>query len=359
MITELINFFSLFPPFLKMRRLYFMHKGFNEPMWGGGIFKQNIKEAFAKFLSSEELSSEQYKEKLIKDIVNCYLLYGSTPDEYFLFDMLHSDYEKRSSYVTDMDKDKTAIRVTGIDLFKRDLCNKFNFYCKTADFFKRKAILVENVEDRKRFVQMTLECKKVFAKLLEGSYGANAIMFEINSEADALEAFDKLLRTESKWIVEECIIQAKCMAQWNSSSVNTVRIPSFLCGGKSNILGPFFRTGRKGCIIDNAGGGGIFAVLNPDTGVVETDGMNELGKYYVNHPDSGLQYRGFQIPEWDNLLDITRKIHLTMPFHRYIAFDFAYTDQGWVLIEGNWGQLISQYNNKIGLKKKFHQYMGC
>ena len=61
MITELINFFSLFPPFLKMRRLYFMHKGFNEPMWGGGIFKQNIKEAFAKFLSSEELSSEQYK----------------------------------------------------------------------------------------------------------------------------------------------------------------------------------------------------------------------------------------------------------------------------------------------------------
>ncbi len=43
--------------------------------------------------------------------------------------------------------------------------------------------------------------------------------------------------------------------------------------------------------------------------------------------------------------------------HRYIGFDFAYTPEGWVLIEGNWGQIISQYHNKIGQKERFKELM--
>jgi hypothetical protein len=49
-----------------------------------------------------------------------------------------------------------------------------------------------------------------------------------------------------------------------------------------------------------------------------------------------------------------------MPHHRYIGWDFALTDDGWVLIEGNWGQFLSQYVDKIGLKSKFMDCMyGC
>ena len=45
------------------------------------------------------------------------------------------------------------------------------------------------------------------------------------------------------------------------------------------------------------------------------------------------------------------------PSHSYIGFDFALTEKGWVLIEGNWGQFVSQYNDKIGVKDQFVKYL--
>lgn len=39
-----------------------------------------------------------------------------------------------------------------------------------------------------------------------------------------------------------------------------------------------------------------------------------------------------------------------------MAFDFALTPQGWVLIEGNWRQFLSEFVFKEGLKNKFIEY---
>ena len=76
------------------------------------------------------------------------------------------------------------------------------------------------------------------------------------------------------------------MSQWNSSSVNTVRIPTFLTSKGFSVAEPFLRTGRAGEIVDNAGAGGIFAVINPSDGCIITDGVDEAGHTYVHHPNS-------------------------------------------------------------------------
>lgn len=44
-----------------------------------------------------------------------------------------------------------------------------------------------------------------------------------------------------------------------------------------------------------------------------------------------------------------------MKGHKYIAWDFAYTPNGWVLIEGNWGQFLSQFATGKGLRKQFEK----
>lgn len=45
-----------------------------------------------------------------------------------------------------------------------------------------------------------------------------------------------------------------------------------------------------------------------------------------------------------------------MPQHKYIAYDFALTKDGWVMIEGNWGQYICQQTaTQSGAKKKFKE----
>ena len=109
------------------------------------------------------------------------------------------------------------------------------------------------------------------------------------------------------------------------------------------ILAPFIRTGRKGAIVDNAGGGGIFAAVDELSGQVISDDMDEQGNKYQKHPESNMLYKGFQIPEWESLIDLATKAHLKMDKHRYIAYDFAHTDNGWGMIEGNWGQFLTQF----------------
>ena len=64
------------------------------------------------------------------------------------------------------------------------------------------------------------------------------------------------------------------------------------------------------------------------------------------------------MPQWKELLSTVEEVHRKcMPSHIYIGWDFALTENGWVLIEGNWGQLVNQYVDKVGLKKKFMEYM--
>lgn len=155
--------------------------------------------------------------------------------------------------------------------------------------------------------------------------------------------------------MEEVIRQHERLAMWNDSCVNTVRINSFLNNDKFDILCPFIRTGRKGSIVDNGGQGGIFACIDKETGKICTDGMDEKANTYTNHPDSGIKYKRWQIPYWLELVELAEKCHRNMPRHSYISWDFALTDNGWVLIEGNWGEFVcQQMTNKRDFQKRVH-----
>jgi hypothetical protein len=119
-------------------------------------------------------------------------------------------------------------------------------------------------------------------------------------------------------------------------------------------LKPVFRIGRKGKVVDNANSGGIVVVVDQKTGILKTNGVDMHGNFYEKHPDSNIVFKGYQIPKWTELLDLVEQIHRTeMPNYPYIGWDFALTDKGWVLIEGNWGQFLSEFADREGIKAKF------
>jgi len=69
-------------------------------------------------------------------------------------------------------------------------------------------------------------------------------------------------------------------------------------------------------------------------------------------------FKGWKVPRWNELISLVEEIHRNnMTSHLYIGWDFALTQQGWCLIEGNWGQMINQYADKIGRKDIFVEYM--
>ena len=99
----------------------------------------------------------------------------------------------------------------------------------------------------------------------------------------------------------------------------------------------------------------MFASIDIDSGIVSTNGFDEKGHEFDCHPDSRIRFKGFVIPEWKELTEEAKRVHLSLPReHVYVAFDFALSDKGWMVVEGNWGEFIMQQTSlKRGLKKEF------
>ena len=320
-------------------------------------YRRSIKGAFQMFLCEEERNNSSLCKELKREIINCHKLYRTSHSEYFLYGFrTEKSNNYRDSFLSDEIKNKVMIELVGADAFYNELSDKLNFYNLTSKYFKRGVFLLRNVDGGVQYDNFQCFAKKygvLFVKRNQSSQGKGVKLCRIEKESDVKSLFEKLIKDGGDWIIEEKIIQASEMAQWNDSSVNTIRLPAILHNGRWTPLGPFLRTGRKGSVIDNAGAGGVFAVLDPKTGVITTDGIDEAGKYYKQHPDSGLIFKGWQVPRWNELLALAKEIQCSIPKHKYVGWDFALTDKGWILIEGNWGQFVSQYNDHIGLKHQF------
>lgn len=328
-------------------------------IYEGKNFAISINEAFNLFLTDEQKQNKEFLKKNKKDLVKCYILYAATPKDYFLFGFNNKNRtnKQRKLFITDTVKDSVLNRLEGWDKYI-ELSDKYAVYIKTKKYFGRNVMKLDNHICFDSFSKFIKCGRGIFIKPLFGSYGKDVCIFDSKLDSDIKELFEKLtINEKSSWILEEQIIQSQEMAQWNSSSVNTVRVLSFLNKGKFHVITPFFRTGRKGSIVDNAGSGGIISNVNANTGVVYTDGFDEDGKSYECHPDSGLNFKGWQIPLWKELIETVKNVHMIMSDHIYVGWDFALTDNGWVLIEGNWGQFLNQYVDKVGRKEEFLKYM--
>lgn len=337
---------------LKIAR-FFIKGGYNKPIWGEGLFSDNVTDAINKFRpNADGYQKLKLKIQLTKEYVNRQV----TPLEFFLYDFPNRTAQQKDNFLPDQWKDKLSMKATSLQLFKSELTDKYKFYTLNKEFFKRNAMQIDSNTSLDEFESFSKHEGKLFIKPINGSYGRGAFIYNYDAQ-DIADTFNKLHSSDSTFIAEALIKQSDIMSEWNASSVNTVRVPTILTDKGFYVMGCFMRTGRKGTIIDNAGGGGILAAVDGNTGVVITNGFDEGGHFHKVHPDSKKEYKGFQLPEWDTLLKIAENAHRGMPKHKYIAYDFAHTDNGWVLIEGNWGQFLSQFPTGIGLKDLWFKYM--
>lgn len=351
--------FSIFsPPFKKLIAARLVYKkALNFPIWGEGSVAENVDNAI-NLLKAKCTLTKNSEYFIRTDMVYSYLVYGSTPLEYLLFDFISKKHSQRKSFLTDKEKDILSINNTGMDKFKTDLQDKYHFYQLLSEYFKRGVMKLDKNTTWNQFEEFCKQEQKCFIKPLNASYGVGAMKYSYSVET-CRELFDNLsLQLEGNSFIIEGLIEQDCkLSAFNESSVNTVRLPTILNKDGFHVIGPFLRTGRKGSIVDNGGGGGIFSAIDEKEGVIISNGCDEKGNHYENHPDSQKKFVDFQIPEWHELLQIAEKAHSKMKGHKYIAWDFAYTPNGWVLIEGNWGQFLSQFATGKGLRKRFEKLM--
>lgn len=319
------------------------------------VFNGRIKDEVERVM---RLVSVKYKldgspRRLKRKITYSYVWELTKPIEYFLLDFWSKDRKERAKYITDIEKDLYCHKYDGHHKFE-SLMDKWSFYNKMSKYFKRDAFLFDRSSSFNEFKRFAEKHNKFIAKPNRGSFGAYTSIYDIN-ESDIRYIFDKLNKSGcDSWILEELISQSKETAVFNPESVNSIRIPTFRTKEGIEVFGCFMRTGRKGSVVDNAGAGGIFMKIDDKTGIISSDGFTEKGEIFIKHPDSKIKFKGYQIPNWNELRNLATKCHLELSNHKYIGWDFVLTDSGWVLMEGNWGQyLCQQVSSKNPMKKQF------
>ena len=352
------SLWNIKPDFLASRQVKKLNKGVHITIHGGYDFLPHILENCEFFLSKEQLADKQFLDKVIHDIVKSYYLYGTNANEYFCYKFPEKCHRERKTYLPRLKKDLMLVhQMHGHhQYFFGQIKDKNAFYEMAKPFFGREACRVEVDDDLQSFSSFVQKCPRFIAKPTRGGSGKGIEILSLKDfEGDAKKAFDYLREENSSYIVEELVEQDPRIAEWNSSSLNTIRVPSMRTKNGVVVFYPSIRIGRAGCIIDNAGAGGTFAAIDPKTGVVITDGFDKRGHIYKEHPDSHKPYKGSEIPEWDTLLSFTKQLHESMPEqHKYLAFDLALSTKGWVVVEANWGELtMPQVEFGKGLYQEF------
>ena len=309
--------------------------------WGQRDCFSDIEENCKIFLSKKQLEDFAYRRSVVRDIILSYRKYGMTANEYFSYGFPQKPASEREKYLSRMRKDMLCMKATGrnwMDVLAQ-LKDKNKFYSLASPFFKRRTCKIDCDEDRNSFKLFCQGQERLIAKPSKGACGKGVEIFSL-LEKTVDEVFD-YLRSNGSYIVEELVKQDARMAEWNDSSVNTIRYFSFRKGSDFSTMVSVLRVGRKGSVVDNAGCGGVFAAIDSDTGYIITNGHDELGRVFKEHPESKKVFKGYKIPEWESLKKLAREVHKSLPeYHKYIGFDFALSTKGWVLIEGNWGDII-------------------
>ena len=292
------------------------------------------------------------------DILFCRLAYGFIPSEYIAFDFVDKKPDERRQFCSDLDTNVFGYTVNNIVEVQKIL-NKASSANKYQKLLKRDYLIISNKTEFESFHSFVSNHQVFVKKKVFSSMGKGVELIDIkdiaNSEADY---FEKLI-SSGTWLLEERVIQRKEMGCFNESSVNTVRCMTFKT--RDGIVVPycFMRTGRNGAFVDNGGSGGLLMGIDVTNGVVDTDALDEYGVKYETHPDSGIAFKGFVIPEWGELLAICKNAAEKEKDMGYLSWDMAYCDQGWVVIEVNEvGQFIGpQMVYQKGIKKELWQYL--
>ena len=231
--------------------------------------------------------------------------------------------------------------------------NKSLFMNKFSSFTQRQWIEVRKAT-YEQFAQMVSQFDCV-AKPFEGWWGKGIRIIKKTDDNNEIKRYYDECICENL-LLEERVQACKEIAAFHPSSLNTVRVVTISNPDKCVVFGAILRMGTGDSIIDNSHNGGIFASIDVNTGIIDTDGLDSEGNIYVEHPDSHIKIKGTQIPYWDKVIEMCSDATKVMPNTIFVGWDVVIFDDGRVgLIEGNHAPDFDggmQAPKKIGVKQK-------
>ena len=295
------------------------------------------------------------KNKLVQDIVYCHQRYLTTADEYFRFsfDSVNTSHSLRKEFLSEDMMNYLLIKYVGMECCD-ELEDKYGLYLKLKPYYKREICKIETEKDYDKYLEFINRHGSYFVKPNSSSCGRGCYKVcnqhqRHTQAADDME-FKKLIKDKGS-VLEELIDQDDSMKQWNPTSVQTIRMNTILTSKGFYVFPAALRIGKENAVVDNIALGGYVAIIDEKTGNIITEAISYRREVYKYN----CKLKGWRVPEWETLINLARKIHEEMPHQKYVGWDFAYTKNGWCLVEANWGVILKQFVTGKGVRTEFEK----
>lgn len=288
------------------------------------------------------------KTKMILDLGFSMMLYGSGINDYFQYQFYKRKHVGRKKFV--VYRKRMRIVNTFNDSEDRKVLDIKPLFNKKYNAFIQRDWLDISNSTFEEFKDFTQRQNKFIVKPVDGSHGKGIRIIEITDETNLDNLYIELLNENP--IIEEIIIQHEELAEFNPTSVNTLRVVTLICpDGEVRVMTSNLRVGNGVRYADNFHHNGIAMLVNVDTGIVVTTGIDMNLNRYIIHPESGKQLVGFKIPYWEEVKKVCKKAAMVTPTVGYVGWDVAIGKNGEIIIlEGNAAADpdISQMPDQIG-----------
>lgn len=328
-------------------------KNYNKIVHGSGISKVTAKfSALKSWLSHPELKKSHIlanRPKIIQyiDFLSSIVLYGTTLQDYLTFEFYNKNHKERKSYVTGRKLHKFFNKVNNKD--KTDIFIEKNRFAEVfSEYIGREIFMLDLDANNVNVAKVWLSDKSiVFAKPSKGVEGRGVTRLVIG---DDIEETINYCISNKLDLIEEAIVQHKDMNVLYPDAINTIRFITLVEDNDVKLLGASLRMGNGGHV-DNAAAGGVYASVDISTGKLDGVAFNKSGKKYANHPITNQPIKGFQIPFWEDVVELCKKAALEIPDVRCVGWDVAVSEKGPLLIEGNdrWSRFVWQHPKEQGL----------
>lgn len=134
--------------------------------------------------------------------------------------------------------------------------------------------------------------------------------------------YNFLEKYNDDFVVQEAIEQHPYLAQFNPTSVNTLRICTYrsIETGEIKVTGALIRIGKQGEIVDNAHAGGRFVGVDLETGELQHKAMDQFGNCYSSWNNISFEDT-YVVPCWSLIKEFSCKIASYIKHCRLLALD--------------------------------------
>ena len=283
-------------------------------------------------------SSGRSRTAITIDMLAAAVRHETAFQDYFDWDFHLLTRRERETFMTHPKSNHLALRLNAAE-HRSTFADKSLFNVRFAPYLGREWVDLRVVSDAE--LQAFLgRHDRVIAKIAD-SLGGDGIAAYTSADIPDIAAFRADRLADRQVLLEQFLTQHPDMARLNASSVNTLRIVTYLDDtGAVRTLARVLKMGNGGDV-DNFSDGGMYTMLD-EHGVAHYAAFDGAGRVFREHPLSGTSIVGFAVPNWGAVVSLIDTLSHEVPEIRYVGWDIAITPQGAAVIEGNYNTGVFQ-----------------